>query len=94
MVVRVGSPEGTITHTTRGLASFWTSSSSVATSRAADSLRSNPTTVWPPRRSRSAMLPPILPSPMRPISTATSRGLASTPSVFPATSGAMPAELA
>ena len=32
----------------------------------ASALKSKPTTWWPPRRSRSAMLPPILPRPINP----------------------------
>src|SRR3712207_2282592 len=64
-VARVGSPAGTITHTTRGALSASTSSSRLSTSRF-PGLRSYPTTSWPARRSRSAMLPPILPSPISP----------------------------
>src|SRR6478672_13754230 len=64
-VSRVGSPAGTMTHTTRGAARALTRAGRVRTS-ATSGLRSKPTTSWPARRNRSRMLPPILPRPMRP----------------------------
>src|SRR3954453_13956033 len=77
-VSRVGSPEGTMTHTARGASSAWTRASRVSTSRFSENL-SYPTTWWPARRTRSAMLPPILPSPISPSCTAKS-SLAERPS--------------
>src|SRR5690348_5947004 len=65
IVDRVGSPAGTITQTTRGACKALTSASRLSTSRLPGA-RSYPTTSWPARRTRSAMLPPILPSPIRP----------------------------
>src|SRR6478736_10064735 len=64
-VSRVGSPAGTMTHTTRGASRALTRAGRVRTS-ATSGLRSKPTTSWPARRNRSRMLPPILPRPMRP----------------------------
>src|SRR3954454_19450260 len=64
-VARVGSPEGTITQTTRGASSASTRAGSESTSRF-PGLWSKPTTTWPARRIRSDMLPPILPSPISP----------------------------
>ena len=64
-------PAGTIVHRTRGGCSAATSSSKVdagaapcaASSVARRGSASYTTTLWPPRSSRCAMLPPILPSP-------------------------------
>src|SRR5713226_6273678 len=62
----VGSPDGTITHTVRGAASRPARPARVGTSLTFGSA-SYPTTSWPARRSRAAMLPPIRPSPIIPI---------------------------
>src|SRR4051812_27980452 len=70
-VARVGSPEGTITQTTRGASSASTRASRLSTSRL-PGWWSKPTTSWPARRIRSAMLPPILPSPISPSCTMSS----------------------
>src|SRR5215210_1975323 len=64
-VSRVGSPAGTITQTTRGACSVCTSASRLSTSRLPGEW-SYPTTSMSARRSRVAMLPPILPSPISP----------------------------
>src|SRR3954470_3360661 len=68
---RVGSPAGTITQTTRGASSAPTRASRLSTSRL-PGWWSKPTTSWPARRIRSAMLPPILPSPISPSCTMSS----------------------
>src|SRR4051812_38844917 len=70
-VARVGSPEGTITQTTRGVWSASTRAGRESTSRF-PGWWSKPTTSWPARRTRSAMLPPILPSPISPSCTMSS----------------------
>src|SRR3954453_9682673 len=70
-VARVGSPAGTMTQTTRGAVSASTSAGSESTSRLS-AWWSKPTTSWPARRTRSAMLPPILPSPISPSCTMSS----------------------
>src|SRR5438128_12177970 len=71
----VAAPAGTITHATRGAASFATKSSSVvvptapspASSWTTFAFRAHATTLWPPRMSRRAMFPPIRPRPTIPI---------------------------
>src|SRR5271154_7220703 len=76
IVWSTGSPAGTMIHTARGAERFFTRSSRVVppTEPAAVSfsvaslLKSNPTTLWPARRRRSAMLKPIFPSPIIPSS--------------------------
>src|SRR4051812_3413515 len=70
-VARAGSPEGTITQTTRGAASASTRAGRLSTSRLPGEW-SYPITSWPARRTRSAMLPPILPSPISPSCTMSS----------------------
>src|SRR3954471_21994114 len=72
----VGSPAGTMIHTTRGGSSFLTRSASdlappapaLAALRTAPSSKSKATTSWSESRlMRATMLPPILPRPMKPI---------------------------
>src|SRR5271168_4366053 len=72
IVESVIAPAGTISHSTRGAFSFATSCSNEAAdpapfcSRAvrASAAGSNPTTVWPPRSRRCAMLAPMRPKPI------------------------------
>ena len=71
-VLSVGSPDGTMTQTTRGLDSRPTSSSRLSTSESSLWL-SYPTTSWPARSSRCAIEPPIRPSPTMPTCTRLSR---------------------
>src|SRR5579863_9115353 len=76
MVLSVGSPAGTITHTPRGGARLATRSLSELTASAPKvdtsvrfaSSRSKATIWWLSRRSRSTMFMPILPRPTNPIS--------------------------
>src|SRR5579883_549710 len=76
MVWSTGSPEGTMIQMARGAERFFTRSSRDETPRepasvsffTASALKSNPTTLWPARRRRSAILPPIFPRPMMPSS--------------------------
>src|SRR5579862_4935191 len=75
MVVLVGWPAGTMTHTARGASSFATRPSREsavsapweATSARASVERSKATTSWPFSTSRADMLAPIFPSPTMPI---------------------------
>src|SRR5579875_3421366 len=79
-MLSVGSPAGSMTHTTRGGCSFETSSStsrvavtlllfsSFARASAFSVVRLNTNTWWPPRANLLAMFAPILPNPIIPIS--------------------------
>ena len=76
MVSSVGFPEGTITQTTRGTASFCTTSSRVrapiappaSAARTASSFTSQATTRWPFPSRRVVMFAPIFPNPIIPMS--------------------------
>src|SRR4051812_7300457 len=68
IVASVAAPAGTITQTVRGVGSVCTSSSRLSTSLISG-FRSYPETSTPPLRSRSRMLPPILPRPPSPMCT-------------------------
>src|SRR6185369_237138 len=76
MAPSTAAPAGIISHKVRGGSSFATNASSDGADSAPFSsmllrdggLRSKPTTRWPPRPSRSAMLAPMRPRPIMPMS--------------------------
>ena len=83
IVSSVGWPAGTMIHTARGVSSCSTSASSESAPEApcssavatASAEKSKATTSWSEsRRMRVTMLPPILPSPTKPICTRYLRG--------------------